>query len=72
MMHLKAARVNAGLTQKEVRDYLLKNGYDTAISTISNWESERTFPPVVIFKFLCTIYGVKMDDIFVPETLTLK
>ena len=70
MIHLKAARVNAGMTQEDVREFLLKNGYNTAISTISNWESEKTFPPVNIFKLLCRRYGLKMDDIFIPETLT--
>lgn len=72
MMHLKAARVNAGMTQEEVQEYLVQNGYKTAISTISSWESERTFPPVVIFKLLCKRYGCTMNDIFVPETLTLR
>ena len=70
VIHLKAARVNAGMTQEDVREFLLKNGYNTAISTISNWESEKTFPPVNIFKLLCRRYGLKMDDIFIPETLT--
>lgn len=69
-MHLKAARVNAGLTQSEVREILNSKGYAVALSTIVNWEAERTFPPVPLFKLLCDAYGCRMDDIFVPETLT--
>lgn len=69
-MHLKAARVNAGLTQSEVREILNKRGYSVALSTIVSWEAERTFPPVALFKLLCDAYGCRMDDIFVPETLT--
>ena len=33
-MHLKAARVNAGLTQSEVREILNSKGYAVALSTI--------------------------------------
>lgn len=69
-MHIKAARINAGLTQAEVRERLSERGYNTAISTIVSWESERTFPTVPIFKALCEIYSCEMNDIFVPETLT--
>lgn len=38
-MSLKAARINAGLTQEEVHK---KTGFAT--STIVSWESNRTFP----------------------------
>ena len=69
-MHIKAARVNAQLTQAEVCEELRKRGYSTAKSTLVSWEAETTFPPVPIFKTLCSIYGCTMDDIFVPELLT--
>ena len=69
-MHIKAARVNAQLTQGDVCDALRRRGFSTAKSTLISWESETTFPPVPIFKALCEIYGCNMNDIFVPETLT--
>lgn len=69
-MHIKAARVNAQLTQDEVCRMLKERGFKTAKSTLISWESESTFPTVPIFKTLCEIYGCDMNDIFVPETLT--
>ncbi len=69
---LKAARYNAGMTQENVRSALHKMGFNVAISTISSWEQEKTFPSVQQFKALCELYNCKMDDIFVPEMLTLK
>ena len=70
-MHLKAARVNANMTQVEaITAYNKKCGANLAQSTLISWEQERTFPTVPQFKVLCSIYGVDMNDIFVPETLT--
>lgn len=69
-MHIKAARVNAGLTQEEVCEALKKRGFNTAKSTLVSWEAERTFPTVPLFKALCEIYRCEMNDIFVPEMLT--
>lgn len=70
-MHLKAARVNAGMTQDDaVSAYNAKYGQRLAKSTLVSWEQERTFPTVPQFKALCDIYGVEISDIFVPETLT--
>lgn len=66
---IKAARVNARLTQAEVCKRLKDMGFATAQSTLVSWEQERTFPTVPIFKALCEIYECDMDDIFVPETL---
>lgn len=68
---LKAARVNAGLTQAEtIEAYNRRTGKSLAQSTLINWERGRTFPTVTQFKMLCELYGVGMNDIFVPETLT--
>lgn len=70
-MHLKAARVNAGMTQDDaISAYNEKYGQRLAKSTLISWEQERTFPTVPQFKALCGIYGVEISDIFVPETLT--
>lgn len=70
-MHLRAARVNANLTQVEaIAKFNERCGTNLAQSTLISWEQEKTFPTVPQFKVLCDIYGVDMNDIFVPETLT--
>ena len=70
-MRLKAARVNAGMTQADViLAYNERYGQKLAQSTLVSWEQEKTFPTVPQFKALCAIYGVEMNDIFVPEMLT--
>lgn len=67
MMHLKAARVNAGLTQVEACKQL-----GIAVPTLSKWENGKTFPSAVKLKALCTLYHCKLDDIFLPDILHLK
>lgn len=68
---LKAARVNAGLTQVEaIAEYNRRTGKSLSQSTLVSWEHDKTFPTVRQFAKLCEIYGVGMSDIFVPETLT--
>lgn len=64
-LHVKALRVNAGLTQEQVSSAL-----HVAKSTIVSWEAEKTFPTAKQLKTLCELYSCSMDDIFVPETLT--
>lgn len=66
-IRLKALRVNKGLTQDQVSSSL-----HVAKSTIVSWEADRTFPTAPQLKALCDLYECGMDDIFVPETLTLK
>lgn len=56
---LKAARVNAGLTQKELAKKIGRNE-----STIVNWETGRTKINLPDFKELCKILKVKEDNIF--------
>lgn len=64
---LKAARVNAGLTQVEaVAEYNRQTGRSLSQTTLVSWEQEKTFPTVPQFAKLCEIYGVSMNDIFVP------
>lgn len=68
---LKAARINANLTQAAaLQAYSDQSGKTISQSTLIKWEQNKTFPTVQQFKVLCRIYGVEMDDIFVPETLT--
>lgn len=60
---LKAARVNAGLTQVEAA---AKLGITDA--TLINYEKGRAFPDVRILKKIEDIYGVEYRDIiFLPE-----
>ena len=56
---LKAARVNAGLTQEAVAEKL---GVST--STIKNWEKGKTFPKQPQIERLCEIYSMSYDNIF--------
>lgn len=55
---LKAARVNAGLTQKQVEEQL---GY--ARSTLTKWESGKCSPSAKKMKALCELYGISLGDI---------
>lgn len=55
---LKAARINAGLSQKEVAMILRVSN-----KTISSWEKGYTFPPADKICTLCKLYGVSYDDI---------
>lgn len=67
---LKAARVNADMTQEEVIEELNKRtGSRIAKSTLISWEQYKTFPLAPQFKALCDIYGTNMDDIFIPSSL---
>ena len=55
---LKAARVNAGLTQTDVETKL---GY--ARSTLTRWETGKCVPRADKLAALCTLYGVSVTDI---------
>lgn len=52
-MSIKAARINAGLTQEDV---LSKTGW--ARSTLRRWERYETLPSKEKRKQLCDLYGV--------------
>jgi transcriptional regulator with XRE-family HTH domain len=56
---LKAARVNAGLTQLAVAKKL-----DISVATVKNWECAKTFPKQPQIEALCELYGVSYDNIF--------
>lgn len=60
---LKAARVNAGLTQLEVAKKLRKNK-----QTIVNWEMGRSLPDIANFTALCSLYGADGNEIFLPKS----
>jgi len=58
---LKAARVNAGLTQKDVAESVGVN-----VSTVSFWETGKTTPKLDVFFELCKLYALTPNDIFLP------
>ena len=55
---LRAARVNAGLTQQQVFE---KTGY--ARSTLARWESGKSAPRMNDLAVLCELYGVPVECI---------
>lgn len=55
---LKAARVNANLTQKAAAKSI---GVDA--STLNKWENGRTFPKSFQLEALCSLYDISMDCI---------
>lgn len=64
---LKAARINADLTQKEVANLMGVN-----VSTLVNWESGKTSPGIDQFSKLCKLYECPIDAIFLPKRFTLS
>lgn len=56
---LKAARVNAGLTQSEVAGKL-----KISTGTLKNWEKGKTFPKQPQIEALCELYSVTYDNLF--------
>ena len=64
---LKAARVNANLTQEEVAKLLRKNK-----QTIVNWENGKTVIDVGNFTALCQLYKIDKDCIFFARSINFK
>lgn len=58
---LRAARVNANLTQNDVAKYLHKNK-----QTIVNWENGKTPVDVGNFTAMCSLYKINPSFIFLP------
>lgn len=58
-LSLKAARVNANMTQKQVAEKLGKNPM-----TIASWEKGKTSPSIKNLYRLCRLYGVPTGCIF--------
>ena len=59
MVTLKAARVNAGLTQIEAAKKL-----NISVYTLANYERGITFPDIPILKKIEILYKVPYKDIF--------
>lgn len=55
---LAAARVNKGLTQREVAEKLR-----ISTKTLVNWENGITFPTIEMVYKLCELYGVSVDNL---------
>lgn len=60
-LSLKAARVNAGLTQEEAAQAINVTG-----KTLISWEKGVTHPTVDKLLRLCSLYDVQISDIFMP------
>lgn len=59
---LKAARVNAGLTLKEVSEKTNISEY-----TLSKYEKGKSVPRWDTFVMLCSVYNQACTDIFLPK-----
>ena len=65
---LRAARVNAGFSQKEAAAIL-----QISNKKLSNWENGDTFPSAKKIECLCDLYNVSYDDIiFLPKQFALS
>lgn len=56
---LRAARVNAGLSQQEAAGKI-----GVAVSTLRNWENGKTFPNQPKIERICEVYGITFDVLF--------
>ena len=54
----KAARINAGLTQKEAAEKI-----GVSVSTIKNWETGKTYPKQPEIEKMCAAYNRTYDSI---------
>lgn len=62
---LKAARVNANMTQEDVAKILHKGK-----QTILNWETGKTSIDAANLMMLCNLYKIHEDNIILPTTTT--
>lgn len=60
---LKACRVNAGYTLRQVAKKVGKN-----FQTISKYEKDSTLIPFELLKDLSELYHVKLDDTFLGDS----
>lgn len=59
---IRAARVNAGLTQKDAA-----NALGVTQGCLSHWERGSGEPKVTMFFRMCELYGAQPNDVFLPE-----
>lgn len=61
---LKAARVNAGLSRREVvTDLFKRDSIKITENTLANYENKATQPDIITAKAIVSIYGMSVDDI---------
>lgn len=58
---IKAARVNAGLSQSE-----LARAVGVSTQTLNAWENGHTEPKIGQAKKICEVLGVSVEKIFFP------
>ena len=56
---LKAARVNAGLTQQDAARQL-----GVTVQTLSNYEKYKRSPSILVAKKMAALYDATLDDLF--------
>ncbi|MBO5143571.1 MAG: helix-turn-helix transcriptional regulator [Clostridia bacterium] len=61
---MKAARVNANLSQETVCKEL-----HISKSTLISWEKGKSFPPISYFSKMCKLYKISQDCIILSDTL---
>ena len=64
---LAAARVNAEMTQEEVAQKM-----HISKTTLVKWEKGLTEPSFASLNMLCNMYGIHVDNIFLPKKHDLK
>lgn len=62
---LAAARVNAGMTQRDVAEKM-----HVSKQTIINWEKGKIAPGVPQLEMMSRMYKIPKDNIFLPYNLT--
>ncbi len=60
---LAAARVNAGMTQREAAEAI-----GVSRSTIQGWEAYTKWPNVLQLDAICEAYGLSVDDIIFSKS----
>lgn len=66
-LSLKAARVNAGMTQEKAASLL-----NVTRDTIGNWERGKSFPDALQIKKIEAAYNISYDNIIFLPDITLK
>ena len=64
---LKEARLRAGLTQENVAVEI-----EVTRQTISNWETEKSFPDIVSVIKLSTLYNISLDKLLKGDEEMIK
>lgn len=64
---LKAARVNAGISQKNAAAYLGINN-----NTLCRWERGVSYPSAKYVSMMCRLYNIDYDDICFLPSVSLK